>query len=236
MGRKTTLKELKEELALEREWMNLHKKSSEGWMGIIKEMEEKKEKEVNEDNEWKTRYNYQCMYNSSLRRQIKKMRSEARQLRTGVSLAQVSAKMDRMSTAKCRQHIKHLKTELISLRGLCMSNNHQLDEESAAYIRAHEEIQSIVNDVWFKQATKIEEQERMDRALPTINVQPRLDSSSSVQIKKPDKLPPITKNPLQKKSSYLQMYEKSKAKRHNNKAQHKSAKKKVHFSVESDLV
>ncbi|XP_062591294.1 uncharacterized protein LOC134252789 [Saccostrea cucullata] len=239
MSRKTTLKELKEELALEREWTNLHKKSKEGWMSIIKEMEEKKQKELNEGNEWKTRYNYQCMYNTALRRQIKKMRSEARQLRTGVSLAQVSDKMDRMSTAECRQHVKHLKSELVSLKGMCTSYNHQLDEQSAAYIQDQEEIKSIVNDVWFKHATKIEQQEKLDGALPAINVRPRVGSNSGVQIKKPDKLPPITSNPLHKKSSYLEMYEKSKAKRHNNKTQPKSATKKVHFlgdSEYSDLV
>lgn len=45
------------------------------------------------------------------------MRGEARLLRNGVTLSQVSADMDRMSTAGCRQHVKHLKTELLSLRG-----------------------------------------------------------------------------------------------------------------------
>lgn len=45
------------------------------------------------------------------------MRGEVRLLRNGVALAQVSADMDRMSTAGCRQHVKHLKTELLSLKG-----------------------------------------------------------------------------------------------------------------------
>lgn len=65
----------------------------------------------------KKRYNYQTLYNASLRRQVKKMRGEVRLLRNGVALAQVSADMDRMSTAGCRQHVKHLKTELLSLKG-----------------------------------------------------------------------------------------------------------------------
>nr|XP_022318631.1 uncharacterized protein LOC111121584 [Crassostrea virginica] len=236
-------------------------------MDIIREMEAEAEKTVDQESEWKTRYNYQTLYNTSLRKQVKKMRGEARLLRNGVTLSQVSADMDRMSTAGCRQHVKHLKTELLSLRGLCTSYDHKLDEESAEYIRAQEEILSIVNDVRFKQAMRIEEQEKRDSSLPPINARPPLDNlpttrarANNLPATRPrvnlpsarpivndllttrpqghkmslhqEKLPNIKPHPLQQKSSYLQMYEKTKA-RKQPKSLPKSAVKRVHFSFDA---
>lgn len=161
--------------------------------------------------------------------------------------------------------------------GLCTSYDHQLDEEAAEYTKAQEEIHSIVNDVGFRQALKIEKQETLDKSLPpigarprpldhaqdrlinaqpgsgiapktqhrSINALPRLDNKHNIQqrlisirprlddtptshLRKQEKLPPIKLKSLQSKSSYLEMYEKTKAKRQ-TKCQPKSATKRVHF-------
>jgi hypothetical protein len=63
------------------------------------------------------RYEYQAAYNGSLRRQIKEMTSEVDDPRSGVSLAQVSRDMDRMSATECGLYVKKLKNELLSLKG-----------------------------------------------------------------------------------------------------------------------
>lgn len=135
-----------------------------------------------------------------------------------------------------------------------------MDEEAAGYTRAQEEIHSIVNDVGFRQAIKIEKQETLDKSLPPIgarprtlhhaqdrlinaqsgsgiapNIQqrpisnrPRLDDTTYFHYRKQEKLPPMKPKSLQSKSSYLEMYEKTKAKRQ-KKCQPKSATKRVHF-------
>lgn len=141
---------------------------------------------------------------------------------------------------------------VLCVLGLCTSYDHQLDEEAAGYTRAQEEIHSIVNDVGFRQALKIEKQETLDKSLPPIGVRPRppdhaqdpdntpniqqrpisirprLGNTPASHLRKQEKLPTIKPKSLQSKSSYLEMYEKTKAKRQ-TKCQPKSARKRVHF-------
>lgn len=55
MIRRSSVRELKEELAQEMEWAALHKKSVEGWTSIIREIEAETEKGLDDESEWKTR-------------------------------------------------------------------------------------------------------------------------------------------------------------------------------------
>lgn len=55
MIRRSSVRELKEELAQEMEWAALQKKSVEGWTSIIREIEAETEKGLDDESEWKTR-------------------------------------------------------------------------------------------------------------------------------------------------------------------------------------
>lgn len=68
------------------------------------------------------RYNYQVVCNASLDKQIKKLKTEVNSVRNGVALAQVCGDLDQKSINECRQHVKHLKNKLLSLRGNICTN------------------------------------------------------------------------------------------------------------------
>ncbi|XP_060082192.1 uncharacterized protein LOC132561510 [Ylistrum balloti] len=193
-----SVSELLEALEKERQMEQVMLKSVEQWTEIIEEITSSMDSATPSESEWKNRFHSQRLFNQMLNQEIGRIKTELymlKQSRMGVVLPVTGhAQSKSPRSSHCREsqaYINCLQEKLKSLESLYNMYEHQRDDASRDYHRLKEEINKIVKDVWFKQKSRIKNQEESD--------QKEIAKSNKHSEK-------ITLPPIREKTSYLQLH------------------------------
>ncbi|XP_071119676.1 coiled-coil domain-containing protein 169-like [Haliotis cracherodii] len=159
------IQKLRRELHWERESARTLHVSANQWRNIVREGLLINTQREQEEVEWRIRYQYQRSFNEMLNFHIQNLNDQMRELRRGntETSTNVGGDMLNRSLAECRLKVRHLDTDVKSMKNLRSMYERQLDQESVKYSSVKEKRSAVVKDMLFLQNICIKQQQKFEK-------------------------------------------------------------------------
>ncbi|CAH1776133.1 unnamed protein product, partial [Owenia fusiformis] len=159
--------EMKQRIKCEEDMMGMLCESIGEWKLTFAELEKRDKSVMNEENEWKTRYECQREYNEALEKQIAGLRESLLQEKASLKRLAAGGKSEldteSMSEAELKKLQLKLAREKYNLESQLRDYEWRMDQEAKAYYRADEKRKLLTMDIKKARHDSIEQQEHENK-------------------------------------------------------------------------